>query len=332
MTLLSTNIWQADPIFSATKIIEDLASLSKIATQQVKQVDPKKNLMERWVDGLFVDKFLDSPLFQNSLVITNNIIQCSAEDKKHIYTVNPTFYGVYHAEYPDYSVNINKDFNCLINRFDIFRQSWVYQLIRRKLFEHGYISFNCEMNLNRIPSNDYKNLSASAAFDLAFEQYNKIFDEEHKIIRNQIPYKNFEDNGDVAPVILSSKFSIVLETFFHDNRVITYSEKIFRCLQLPRPWVLFSTQFAIDNLRKLGFDVLDDIVDHRYDNIENLIERQVAILDQCEILKDLDINSVLQRCQQATLHNKHLLQSMKQNLMPNFKQDLMNAKEQILDL
>ena len=152
------------------------------------------------------------------------------------------------------------------------------------------------------------------------------------IIKNLVPYKNFEDKGDITPVILASKFSIVLETFFHNNKVITYSEKIFRCLQLPRPWVVYSSQCAVENLRAMGFDVLDDIVDHSYDLVADPIERQVAILDQCHRLLDIKINDVLSRCVQAATNNSLLLKSMQSVLLENFEQDFKNAEEQLRNL
>jgi hypothetical protein len=132
-------------------------------------------------------------------------------------------------------------------------------------------------------------------------------------------YKNFKDTGDLTNIVLASKFSIVLETFFHDNRIITYSEKIFRCLQLPRPWVLYSSQYGINRLRQLGFDVLDDQVDHSYDHVADTIQRQVAILDQCQLLVNQPLN--LARCQQAADHNKSLLKSLKDNWLVNIQQD-----------
>jgi hypothetical protein len=239
---------------------------------------------------------------------------------------------MYYFDYPPNTISIQKDFNCFINRFDIFRQSWIYQLIRRGLFDQGFISFNGDMDANRIPSVEYNGLSPQEAFELSFQQFNSIFVEEHEFIKNQIPYKNFEDTGDLTSVILASKFSIVLETSFHDNRTITYSEKIFRCLQLPRSWVLFSTQYAVENLRQLGFDVLDEIVDHSYDTIADPVKRQIAILDECEKLVAINVPDILSRCQQAVEHNKSVLKSMNDVWEINIMEDFKQAQQRLMDL
>jgi len=319
-----------DPIFSYLVVGRSLFTIADQINKKLSASHNDRKLLYVWGgDGLELDKFFNSD-YSKKLIITNNVVKCLPEQQKHIHTVNPVFYGMYFFNFPDSSVKIEKDFNCFVNRYDIFRQSWIYQLIRHELFDRGFISFNGEMNNNRVPSQEFVGLSPSQGFELGFQKYNSIFEKEHNIIKNQIPYKNFNDTGDLTNVVLASKFSIVLETFFHDNKIITYSEKTFRCLQLPRPWVLFSSQFAIDNLRTLGFDVLDDLVDHSYDCIADTVQRQLAIIDQCKLLVNQPLN--LQRTQQAADQNKSLLESMKKNWLINIQTDFDIAYEKLLTL
>ena len=101
-------------------------------------------------------------------------------------------------------------------------------------------------------------------------------------------------------------------------------------MQLPRPWVLFSSQFAIDNLRTLGFDVLDDLVDHSYDCIADAVQRQLAMIEQCKLLVNQPLN--LQRTRQAADQNKSLLESMKKNWLINIQTDFDIAYEKLLTL
>jgi len=321
------NVVPLDSIFTVLKEESWVIAYHKKLNAKIKLIDPNKNLSATWADGFYIDDIV-----ANTLVITNNIVRCSPEQSRHIHTVNPTYYGLHYFNYRNAAVPIQKDFNCFANRFDVFRQGWIYQLIRHGLFDRGFISFNCETDEVRIPSHEFKGLSPQRTFELGFQKFNSIFAAEHEVIKNQIPYKNFEDTGDLTSVVLASKFSIVLETFFHDNRITTYSEKIFRCLQLPRPWVLFSTQYGVENLRKLGFDVLDDIVDHSYDHIADPIQRQTSILDVCKHLVSLDIPSILTRCQQAAEHNKSVLKSMNNVWLINIMEDFNQAYQKLLAL
>jgi hypothetical protein len=324
-----------DPIFSFVKpgyVHSDprfVFNQAQHLDKKIRSIDPNKRFLEMWVDGILFDDFFSED-YSKKLVITNNIVQCSDKQAKHIHTVDPSYYGQYFFDYPDSTIEIQKDFNCFVNRYDISRQGWLYQLIRRNLFDRGFVSFGGEVEHGRIPSEEFAGLTPSQAFELGFQLHNKIFAAEHEIIKHQIPYKNFKDTGDLTNIVLASKFSIVLETFFHDNRIITYSEKIFRCLQLPRPWVLYSSQYGINRLRQLGFDVLDDQVDHNYDHVADTIQRQVAMLDQCQLLVNQPLN--LARCQQAADHNKSLLKSLKDNWLVNIQQDFELAYQKLLAL
>lgn len=200
-----------------------------------------------------------------------------------------------------------------MNRMDPIRQSWLYQLVRRGIFDQGYVSFNMDTLL--MP--EFKGVSPHDAFEKQFNDSMTIFQEEHDFIKSQVPYKNFNDDGDLTSVIVDSEFSIILETFFDQNDVITYSEKMFRALQLPRPWIVFSHQHAVKHLRTMGFDVLDDIVDHSlYDDIDFAITRQTKLLDLAvDLIKQ---NFDIDRLKQAAIHNQQLLKNFSVTWMDDY--------------
>lgn len=269
----------------------------------------KVRTKHRRLRSYFIDAIPESEIRlvqdQNLIAITNSIVDQCYGNLESILRTNDSFYGVYYNPYPIEYHRPNKDFNCFINRMDIFRQSWLYQLIRRGLFDRGYISFN--MDITRMPFN--QGLTQREAFEKQFTQHCSIFSQEHEQVKNLVPYKNFQDNGDLTNVILDSKISLVLETYFHNNQIVTYSEKIFRCLQIARPWILFSHCNAVKHLRQMGFDLLDDIVDHtKYDTIDSPVERQVMILDMLPHLMEIDIDHNWIRLQNAAKHNQKILQ------------------------
>jgi hypothetical protein len=75
-------------------------------------------------------------------------------------------------------------------------------------------------------------------------------------------------------------------------------------------------------LRDLGFDVLDDLVNHSYDSVDFAIDRQTAVLDQIEIMCRQSLSqSQIYRCQQAADHNQQLLAKM----YKDFHEDVNNA-------
>lgn len=233
--------------------------------------------------------------------VTNSIILREIPNKDSLIKMPDSWCGVYYHEYPiGDSIVPSKSYNCFINRMDVVRQTWLYQLIRRGIFEKGYVSFNMD-------TREYNGTDPHAVFQDQFERHCGIFLAEHEFIRSQVPYRNFPESGELTTTCYDSKISLVLETYFDQNEVITYSEKTFRALQIPRPWLLFSHKHAIKHLRKIGFDTLDDVIDHdQYDHSDFAIERQIKLLDMMVDLIDLDFDQ--DRLDRAALHNQRLLE------------------------
>jgi hypothetical protein len=319
-----------DPIFKNFKSSFNLLFVKpKLIGQSLKN---GAKIETAWADGIDVNTIFLLPS-SKTILITNNQFDCPVALEPFVHIVNPSYYGLMYCNYQvDAYTPVIRDFNCFMNRYDINRQSWLYHLVRRNYFYRGHISFNCEINNDRIPDKISKGLSPQEVFEYGFQHYNQIFSKEHEKIKNQIPLQTFEDTGNLTNPILTSKFSLVLETWFHDNRVQTFSEKTMRVLQLPRPWVLFSTQHAVKQLRRWGFDVLDDIVDHSYDDVSDPIQRQIKILDIMESMLDLDIESVAKRCIQASNHNQSILKLWHDVWEVNIAIDLEIARQKALAL
>lgn len=231
---------------------------------------------------------------------------------QYIHQTGPEQYSTY---FEDYNISVDpvtpvKDFTCLISRMDPVRQSWLYLLLQRQIFEKGFVSFL--MDTSRL--NEFQDLPPAQAFEEQYKKYLSNFAPEHELARNIVPYRNFPADQDLDSVIMQSKFNIVLETFFSDNEEMTFTEKIFRSVRLPRPWLLFSVKHAVKQLREWGFDTLDDLVDHSYDNIDHEILRQSAILDIAQKMLDFDVEANQERLHQASEHNLALLKKWQQNL------------------
>jgi hypothetical protein len=263
---------------------------------------PGKKIVLAIVDGHLPQ---DHGIDQNSILVTNCKYRLGDIPPDQFETFPDSWYGQYHGSV---SVDDQKTpqwgYNCFIARMDVFRQSWLYQLLRRDLFKNGLISFTMDLSRHLMYGQCTPDQSAQDVFQQQFEQQLAIFHNEHQVIKHQVPYRNFDDRLALNEVVMDTKCSLVLETWFHDNVLITYSEKTFRALKLPRPWLLFSTQYAVQNLRDMGFDVLDDMVDHSYDQQPDAVVRQSLILDQLQAIGDLDFDHATKiRLQTAAQHN-----------------------------
>ena len=123
-------------------------------------------------------------------------------------------------------------------------------------------------------------------------------------------YDTVNSHGTLEQCIIDTNVSLILETYTRDEAIV-FSEKIFRALQLPRPWLLYCSPFSIELLRSHGFDVLDDMVNTEYDTEKNHWMRLDIILDQLEAFIDRQYTpNDYQRFKQAAKHNQQLLASL----------------------
>ena len=139
---------------------------------------------------------------------------------------------------------------------------------------------------------------------------------------NTVPHRNWHHwdklNNELSqqmPMLLDmdpdttsmlSDITLVVESYVSDT-VIAFSEKIFRALQTPRPWILFCSPGSVAILRSAGFDVMDDVVDHSYDEIVNVEQRLQAIIKELKKLKYFS----LPRYEQAVETNQAILDKLK---------------------
>lgn len=120
-------------------------------------------------------------------------------------------------------------------------------------------------------------------------------------------YDTVNTHGTLEQCIIDTNVSLILETYIRDD-VIVFSEKIFRAIQLPRPWLLYCSPYSIELLRSHGFDILDDIVDTAYDTEKNHWMRLDLILDQLETFINRQYTpDDYKRFKQAAEHNQQLL-------------------------
>ena len=124
-------------------------------------------------------------------------------------------------------------------------------------------------------------------------------------------YDTVNAHGTLEQCIIDTNVSLILETYIRDDTIV-FSEKIFRAIQLPRPWLLYCSPYSIELLRSHGFDVLDDMVDTDYDTEKNHWMRLDLILDQLETFINKQYTPKdYERFKQAAKHNRGLLAQYK---------------------
>jgi len=126
------------------------------------------------------------------------------------------------------------------------------------------------------------------------------------------------EHDQTNPVFHSCLFNLVVETSSQtdpnswQSKFIT--EKTFKAFALRQIPLWFAVPGLVAEIRKLGFDMFDDIVNHDYDSIPNENTRFHAVAQQ---VRTLDQKFNLEQCQQL---RKNLIGRLNQNF------DLLNAQ------
>jgi hypothetical protein len=266
-------IWRADCQQKEDAIVE-----------QLKQQYPNAHV--QLVDCLQFDT--------DKTVVTDNVF---IHERANTVQVNPEFWHIYLCD-PVENQTPTHRFNCMLNRLSGERLLLLYKLHERNLINDNVVSFNCLYH-TRDPDEEQRR----AFFDQVHGEMNwPHWDWAYLELRDRVPITVDYDPDSAA---LESEVTIVTESYVSDS-IIAFSEKIFRALQTPRPWLLFCSPGSVQLLKDSGFDVLDDVVDHSYDGIVDQEQRLSIMLDQ---LDHIVYNA--ERCERAVLHNQQRLQDLK---------------------
>lgn len=211
----------------------------------------------------------------------------------------PHFWSIFACSELEDNVDPTYDYCCFMNRISGERSLVLYKLYLSQLLQKGIVAFNCLYHdMDPTVEQRQQNFEQVHLDESPFlDQYWPI----NQVLKHQMPMTTKYDPDTAA---LQSKINFVVETYVSDS-VIAFSEKIFRALQTPRPWVLFCSPDSVETLRNYDFDVLDDVVDHSYDKIENMEDRLNQIINLLHNVKQVD----KQRCKEAADHNTRLLHS-----------------------
>ena len=257
------------------------------------------------------DKSHDTPyLFDvDTTVITDNWINTPT-----VYTVAKlpnSFYGIYSYVPADQVWMPTRDYTFAVNRIDFKRMRLLANLYQYLGIDCGHVNFNCVLGKDTDPKKNF------------LDQLIHATDQEQPVfvkLAQLMPLKNYDFDHDQTYV--SSWLNITVETYSSDN-VVSMSEKIFRCLVTPAPWIAYSGRYTIARLRSLGFDVLDNVVDHSYDQLIEAHHKMSGFVstarDTITALKTHDWAQLTARCQAAAMHNQQLLAEMKRTWTTDFE-------------
>ena len=123
----------------------------------------------------------------------------------------------------------------------------------------------------------------------------------------------------VVPIKIynQSAYSIVTETNY-DNSHNFYTEKIVKPILGRRLFIVFAGKHYLKNLRTFGFMTFDGIIDESYDEIDDAMERGIAIAKQIAFLIGQDQRITFTKIKTIVDHNYAVM------METNWHQDFLN--------
>lgn len=269
----------------------------------------------------------------DTAIVTDNYMPVPTNYQ--ILTLPVSYFGVFNYVPADQNWQPKKRFNFSVNRLDNQRQLILLELIKQsgginQVQQLDYVNFNA-----RAQGNEHTTEDAQHSFAHCWTQLNQLHNTEYaKWFVQTLPHIPVRNHGlTVEQTQIGAWLNLVIETYAGDATV-AFSEKIFRALVTPAPWAVFSAKHAVGYLKTLGFDVLDDVVDHGYDRLtqndtmygHGKISEFVKLnIQNYYNIKNSDQVKLSVRCQTAATHNQQLLAQMQRQWPIDFAQWLLNT-------
>lgn len=131
-------------------------------------------------------------------------------------------------------------------------------------------------------------------------------------IRNTITTINYQGQqvsiSQIIPVSVynQSAYSVVAETNWADHYSF-YTEKIVKPILAERLFIVFSGQHYLRNLRSLGFETFNGIINESYDAEPDMMRRYAMVNEQINYLLSQPQDQILKEIRTITEYNKNLM-------------------------
>ena len=254
---------------------------------------------------------------RHTVVITDNRVNVPTQYQ--VCQLPDSFFGIY-AHQPELATwQPDRRFNFSVNRLDAKRLLLFLELQLRcqnmpNAQNLDYVNFNCWS----WDGDNTSTVGLQENFQRQFQQleqtFQDVYDNTYQQVLPNIPFLNHTLTHEQCHT--RAHLNVVIETYSSDTTV-ALSEKTFRALCLPVPWMVYSGKHTVAYLNSLGFDVLHDIVEHKYDS---MIENKTAaygdkmvdfLFEGVEAVDRMQEERPWMRAEQAARINQQRLQQMK---------------------
>lgn len=174
-------------------------------------------------------------------------------------------------------------------------------------FEKTFLFLNRTIKQHRL---DFFNfIKENGILDSSY--YSMLWNDwERNFIENEYDQSTHARHEKLIDIYQNTAINLITETVW-DSNILSIdstfiSEKTFRALAFPRPFVVIGQRHVLHNLRKMGFRTFSDIIDESYDDMDdsNRMEAiQKVVLDLASKTKE-EIYEMWEKCIEIYEHNR----------------------------
>lgn len=183
-----------------------------------------------------------------------------------------------------------------------------------KLSKSLYQNYILRYQGRDLGSTDYQRLEIERCRDgEGFDNWQGFpgFEKHYVTLSEMIPLKTMNQARITVPVETQITYS---HSFF-------YTEKTIKCLITGAPFVCYSNQHHMKNLRHLGFQTYNELWDESYDSIQDHRQRADAIVSLLESLRSFDWDAAKPKLLQIKHHNLYNVFCLRDREREVFKQN-----------
>lgn len=234
--------------------------------------------------------------------------------------------------------NRSKEYESLLGFFQFNFYYYPFHLnfvTPAEYFNLGEYPFPLDMNFEK----HFLCLNRTGKFKTHKENFKKFFDTNNLKDKSYYSFlwenqSNFEENyneqthanhNELIEIYKNTAINILNESKYSSEILsIPYtfiSEKTFRALAFPRPFIVIGQRHTLKNLQKMGFRTFSDIIDESYDDLpdsERMGRIQEIILDLSKKSKE-EIYTMWEKCIDNYEHNRKSIFYHAKQMNENFK-------------
>jgi hypothetical protein len=265
-------------------------------------------ISDQQIDGIIIDCVAEAP--EHHIIESLVKIVCSyGFDKKQILYIDS---GLDYFEFCTHAISANwidsynlsdlRETNMLSNRNKLF-------LILARLPKYQRLKFVVNMLENQI--DNISVITCGSGDEVSSETWDKTQLIPH-YLKSRFPLKLDSDavsrhdgSTNIDERFKKCLINVVLESCYENDKIIKlnpqshcwdrlfYTEKTDKCFYMEQVPLFLAKTGYVGFLRKLGFDLFDDIVDHSYDDVKDPYMRIEALANECIRLSKVGLDKLL---------------------------------------